>query len=104
MASYIDKLRSTPAGERGLHQEELILQVTELICELMRQKGCTRKELAARMGKSKGRISQLLDGEANLTLRTVSDIFHALGEKVVVDIERFNKEKTVESEPLSQVT
>lgn len=88
MASYIDKIRSTPEGAQSLRQEEFILEVTEQICGLMEQQGISRKELAERMGKSKGRISQLLDGEANLTLRTLSDIFSALDHKVVVDFER----------------
>ncbi|WLD10858.1 helix-turn-helix transcriptional regulator [Planctellipticum variicoloris] len=39
----------------------------------------TRSELADRLGKSKGHITQILDGTANLTLRTVSDVFFALG-------------------------
>ena len=88
MASYIDKIGSTPEGARSLRQEEFILEVTEQICKLMKHEGISRQKLAERMGKSKGRISQLLDGEANLTLRTLSDIFAALGHKVVVDFER----------------
>lgn len=95
MASYIDKIRSMPEGARSLRQEEFILEVTEQICKLMKQQGISRKELAERMGKSKGRISQLLDGEANLTLRTLSDIFTALGHKVVVDFERPRNCKTI---------
>jgi len=99
MASYIDKIRGTPEGARSLRQEEFILEVTEQICKLMKQQGIPRKELAERMGKSKGRISQLLDGEANLTLRTLSDIFAALGHKVVVDFERPSNGKTIEVLP-----
>ena len=99
MASYIDKIRSTPEGAKAMRQEEFILEVTELICKLMKQQGISRKELAERMGKSKGRISQLLDGEANLTLRTLSDIFDALGHRVVVDFERPSNGKTIEVLP-----
>lgn len=99
MASYIDKFRSTPEGAKALRQEEFILEVTELICKLMKQQGMSRTELAARMGKSKGRVSQLLDGESNLTLRTLLDIFDALSHKVIVDFERPRNGKTVEVLP-----
>jgi transcriptional regulator with XRE-family HTH domain len=60
-------------------QEDLILEVTETICELLEKEKVSRKELADRLGKSKGFISQLLNGGRNLTLRTVADILHVLG-------------------------
>ncbi len=61
-----------------LEQQHLILDVTEMIVELMNERGVTRSELADRLGKTKGHISQLLSGSRNLTLRTLSDIFVAL--------------------------
>jgi transcriptional regulator with XRE-family HTH domain len=62
-----------------LAQEEFILEVTEVLCKIMRDKGISRKQLANLLNKSKGDVSQLLNGERNLTLRTVADILHALG-------------------------
>jgi transcriptional regulator with XRE-family HTH domain len=88
MATAIEKLAASREGERLLRQERFIVEVTELIVKLMKEKGISRKELAERLGKSKGRVSQLLDGEANLTLRTLSDVFAALGHKVTVDVAR----------------
>ena len=61
-----------------------ILEVTELICQVMEEKGISRTELAKRLGKSKGYISQLLDGEANMTVRTISDVFTALGKGLTI--------------------
>ena len=58
------------------------MEVTETICELLENEKISRKELADRLGKSKGFISQLLNGGRNLTLRTVADILHVLGYKV----------------------
>lgn len=63
-------------------QEDLIMEVTETLCELLEKEKVSRKELAERMGKSKGFISQLLNGGRNLTLRTVADILYVLGYKV----------------------
>jgi len=57
----------------------LIMEVTERLCELLEKEKISRKELADRLGKSKGFVSQLLNGGRNLTLRTVADILHVLG-------------------------
>jgi transcriptional regulator with XRE-family HTH domain len=65
-------------------QGELIMEVTETICELLEKEKISRKELADRLGKSKGFVSQLLNGGRNLTLRTVADILHVLGYKVAL--------------------
>jgi len=76
--SVIDDMND-PEFRKLLAQEELILEVTETICELLEKEKISRKELADRLGKSKGFISQLLNGGRNLTLRTVADILHVLG-------------------------
>ena len=59
MATELERLTSTPKGKRLLEQERLILQVTEFIVQLMQEQNVTRTELARRLGKSKGWISQL---------------------------------------------
>ena len=42
------------------------------------QRGLTRADLAARMGVSPGRVSQILGGGENLTLRTLAALSTAL--------------------------
>ncbi len=86
MTTELDRLTSTPEGKRLLDQERLIMQATERIVELMQEQSVTRTELAKRLGRSKGWISQLLAGEANFTLRTLADVFGALGQRPVVDV------------------
>ena len=81
--SVIDDMND-PEFRKLLAQEELILEVTETICELLEKEKISRKELADRLGKSKGFVSQLLNGGRNLTLRTVADILHVLGYKVAL--------------------
>jgi transcriptional regulator with XRE-family HTH domain len=68
-----------PEFARLMAQGDLIMEVTETLCELLEKEKISRKELADRLGKSKGFISQLLNGGRNLTLRTVADILHVLG-------------------------
>ena len=78
----MDKYPEAPEFARLLAQEELILEVTETLCGLLEKGKVSRKELADRLGKTKGLVSQLLNGGRNLTLRTVADILYALGYKV----------------------
>jgi transcriptional regulator with XRE-family HTH domain len=68
------------------HQERTIFEATERICALMDVTGVTRSELADRLGKTRSHVTQLLDGQTNMRLRTLSDVFVALGRAVhIVD-------------------
>jgi transcriptional regulator with XRE-family HTH domain len=61
--------------------EEMLALVTQLTNEInwfMRERGLTRADLAARMGVSPGRVSQILGGGENLTLRTLAALAVAL--------------------------
>lgn len=70
-----------------LRQEELIVEVTEALVAALDQASVTRTELAHRLGKSKGYVSQLLGGGRNLTLRTLANVAEALGCGVNVSVE-----------------
>src|SRR5687767_3852251 len=78
-ATQVEKFAKDPESMRLFQQERVILEATMRICEIMEEKNVSRKELADRLGKSKAHVSQLLDGEQNMTLRTLSDLFVALG-------------------------
>ena len=82
MANAVIDDMNDPEFRKLLAQEELILEVTETICNILEKEKISRKELADRLGKTKGFVSQLLNGGRNLTLRTVADILHVLGYKV----------------------
>jgi transcriptional regulator with XRE-family HTH domain len=77
--TILDEYLKDEEFRRLFAQEDLILEVTETLCELLEKEKISRKELADRLGKTKGFISQLLNGGRNLTLRTVADILHVLG-------------------------
>jgi transcriptional regulator with XRE-family HTH domain len=53
--------------------------VADEVSWYMSQHKMTRAELAKSMGVSPGRVSQILSGDENLTLRTLSSIISALG-------------------------
>lgn len=76
-------LRGSPAQrdiEAQVDEElsRLITQLTDEITVYLREQGLTRAELASRMGVSPGRISQVLSGGENLTLRTLAALSTAL--------------------------
>jgi len=64
---------------RLYQQERAIESVTAMICRSMDQQGIDRAELARRLKTTPGWITQLLDGEKNKTVRTLSDVCFALG-------------------------
>lgn len=70
--------QSSEANRRLLREEELILETTEVLCEALQKARFTKSELAVRLNKSKGFVSQLLAGGRNLTLRTLADVADAL--------------------------
>ncbi len=71
----------------GVLGEKLILEVTEALSEAIEKRGLTRSEVAKRLGKTKGFVSQLLAGDRNLTLRTVADIADAIGISLKVAVQ-----------------
>lgn len=77
--SYVDKIKSTPAGDRGMRQEAFILKVTEQVLRTMSDQGVSREEMAERTLIPLPLFNQMLDGEAEMTLRDLSDIYAALG-------------------------
>lgn len=77
--TLVEKYVEKPEHMRLFQQERAIYEVTELLESTMRETGVSRSELARKLGRSKGWITQLLDGEANKTIRTVADAFAVLG-------------------------
>lgn len=68
-----------------VEQEQGILEATELLCKVMESEGVSRAELARRMGKSRGFVTQVLSGKRNMTIRTLSHALYVLGHRVTMD-------------------
>ncbi len=68
-----------------LAQERLVVDVQVAIQQLLVKRGLRQGDLAALLGVSPARVSQMFGDEArNLTLRTLGRIFHVLGTRCVV--------------------
>jgi transcriptional regulator with XRE-family HTH domain len=76
------------ASEARIDEEmyRLITQLTNEVNWHMRERGLTRADLAARMGVSPGRVSQILSGGENLTLRTLAALATALDARFDVEL------------------
>jgi len=71
--------------EMVIAEDNLIADVQFAIHNLIELKKISRAELARRIGVSEARISQIFEDEPqNLTLRTIAQIFHAVGEEARV--------------------
>ena len=64
----------------------LVTQLTNEINWYMREQGLSRADLASRMGVSPGRVSQILGGGENLTLRTLAALSTALDARFDVEL------------------
>jgi transcriptional regulator with XRE-family HTH domain len=64
----------------------LVTRLTNAINWQMRERGLTRADLAARMGVSPGRVSQILGGGENLTLRTLAALSTALDARFDIEL------------------
>ncbi len=68
-----------PEVRRVFEEEILFGEVTDTLEALVESMGISRKELARRLGVSQGRVSQILNGGDNLTLRSLAAVGWALG-------------------------
>ncbi len=85
--------------------EEMLTLVTQLTNEVnwhMRERGLTRADLAARMGVSPGRVSQILGGGENLTLRTLAALSVALDARFDLELTSPKGEDTYTSRDATQ--
>lgn len=69
---------------RTFAQERLIAAATEEVWARMEERDMNKVELAARLGRSKAYVSQVLNGTRNMTLRTLSDFAFAVDCSVMV--------------------
>lgn len=74
-----DNDSKTVPYERLVAQETLLFDAAERVAELISEADISRTELAKRLGKSKGFVTQVLAGDRNMTLRTLADLGYVMG-------------------------
>lgn len=80
-------LMEDPEYRRLFAIEGLVADTAELVARLMEERGVNKAELARRLGKSRARVTQLLSGKANMTIRTLAEIACALDAEVRLSAE-----------------
>ncbi|SNR95061.1 helix-turn-helix domain-containing protein [Blastococcus mobilis] len=65
-------------GRVAYERDYLSGQIVEGVQSFMEERGLNQQEVARRMGLTEGRVSQILSGEQNLTLRTLASLAAAL--------------------------
>jgi transcriptional regulator with XRE-family HTH domain len=87
----VEVLEKSTDTRRLLRKEQLILDVTTTFYEQMEAQRITKADLARRLGKSAGFVTQLLAGDRNLTLGTIADLADALNGRLKVRFARSKK-------------
>ena len=85
MTDSIDRLRARVAEWEDDPESELygvLLDVTEGIVKRMIERNVRRTDLAERLGTSRAYVTKLLDGQENMTLKTLVRVANALEMKV----------------------
>ena len=70
------------SGGYGGTPPDLVRGFVDEVTWFMRENKISRADLAQSMGVSPGRVSQILSGDENLTLRTLSSVAAALGAEI----------------------
>jgi transcriptional regulator with XRE-family HTH domain len=70
---------SNPEARREYEEAYMVGEVTDSISALLQELGLSQADLAKRLRVTKGRVSQILSGRQNMTLRTLAAIGWALG-------------------------
>lgn len=71
---------------RGSAPADLVRAFVGEVTWFMSENKVSRADLAQMMGVSPGRVSQILSGDENLTLRTMSSVVTALGAELEVTL------------------
>jgi transcriptional regulator with XRE-family HTH domain len=66
-------------AQRAYEEELLVGMTIDLVNALVDGSGISQRELAKRLGVSEGRVSQILSGRENVSLRKLADLAWSLG-------------------------
>jgi transcriptional regulator with XRE-family HTH domain len=72
--------------DADFYAEQLILDLTERIVAVMKEMHLNRSDLAKRLGVSKAFVTKLLNGNPNMTLKTMASLAKSLGCLINIDL------------------
>jgi transcriptional regulator with XRE-family HTH domain len=87
MKNSYDQMMEDPKTRVDMCVESTLVGVVEHIARVMESDGLNQADLAKRLGLTEGRISQMLAGSANLTLKSVATMLAGLNRVLSVNSE-----------------
>jgi transcriptional regulator with XRE-family HTH domain len=84
----------SPEQRRAFERELLYGEAVEQVRALMQDLGLSQRDLAHRLKVTDARMSQILSGRENLTLRTVADLGWSSGVRFTLVAEPVDREGT----------
>ncbi len=84
MTTKFDELMLDPEFRKHYAVESFIGDTAELIWQLLVRRNMKQSDLARLLNKTPAFVSQLLNGKANMTIRTLAEIVYALGATVEI--------------------
>ncbi|MHA1215673.1 MAG: helix-turn-helix domain-containing protein [Candidatus Hodarchaeales archaeon] len=91
LKSWFDVLSEEYKDDFDFRFEYLLLNLTEQIVKIMREKNITRTNFAQRLNVSPTAVTKILRGNSNFTLRTLLAIADALGRRLEINFVEENK-------------
>jgi transcriptional regulator with XRE-family HTH domain len=82
MKTTLDELMQDPEFRREFAVEGFIAETAQVIWDLMEQRNMKQADVARLLKKTPAFVSQLLNGKANMTVRTLAEVAYALGATV----------------------
>lgn len=77
-----DELMENPEFRKLSAIERLCGGAADLIAQVMQEQNVSKADLARSLKKSRSWVTQLLSGEANLTVRTLAEVLYHLNREV----------------------
>ena len=90
MKTVHDPLMEDPEFRKQSAIENLAGDASDLIARLMHEQKISKADLARRLGKSRAWVTQLLNGRANMTVRTLAEVVFYLDGEVKIHAEPAN--------------
>lgn len=85
MNTKFDELMLDPEFRKQYAIEGFIGDTAEMIWRMLVARNMKQADLARKLNKSPAFVSQLLNGKANMTIRTLGEVMYALGATVKID-------------------
>ncbi len=78
----VDQYDADPAERLGMAAAHAAVEAVALMNRALASSGGTQRELAARLGVSEGRVSQVLNGDGNVRVSTLARFLRAAGHQL----------------------